>query len=109
MYYEQAIELLDAEAEKQKGSHYRVIENYIRERIKGREDLAKKVTDKKNPLSGAYNAIYEVAKKIKAGGGGNCVCVSPDEAWSAVDKFFGFSDEPLTAESGKIVSLFDML
>lgn len=109
MFYEKAIEMLDAEAEKQQGTHYRVIENYIRERIKGREDLAQKVTDKKNPLSGAYNAIYEIAKKHRQSGGGNCVCVAPDEAWEAVDKFFGFTDEPLTVATGKVVSLFDML
>lgn len=108
--YEKAIEKMDNEAEKNKGTHFRVIENYLRERIKGREDLAAKVVAKDKPLTGAYNAIYELAKAIKNRDGGSCVCVSPEDAWAAVDKFFGFNAEPAAPSAGgKVVSLFDML
>lgn len=107
--YQEAIEKMDAEAEKNKAVHFRVIENYLRERIKGREDLAAKVVAKDKPLTGAYNAIYEIAKATHKRDGGNCAVVDPESAWSAVDKFFGFDEAAPASGPAKVVSLFDML
>ncbi len=112
--YQKVIDKLDKEAEKEKNPAIRAIEGMLREVCKNDADACEKVLADGKTMKGAYDAMYEVAKKRK---NGNCAVIAPDEAQSIILKYYGIGKDS-GAESAKsqtpenvstVTSLFDLI
>lgn len=86
----------DEMAREQPGSPIEAIGEYVTERLNQGATVPEDKT-----LDGAYRAIESWAREHK--GGKSCVCVPPQMAFSIVDRYFGFSEEPQTLAAPKAV------
>ena len=117
--FQMVIDKLDKEVEKNNKPSMRAIEEMLRSVCRDNPSACEKVLDKDKTLYGAYEAMYEAAKKRK--GSSNCVCIAPDEAKRIIFEYFGIADEePTKPETSKsqtsanisepaVVDLFDLI
>ena len=117
--FQSVIDKLDKEAEKLNTPWARPVEELLRNVCRDNPSACERVLDKGKTLKGAYEAMYEVAKKRK--GSANCVCIVPDEAKRIIFEYFGiFDEEPAGNETPKsqtsanvgesaVVDLFDLI
>ena len=109
--YQKVIDKLDKEAEKENKPEIRAIEELLREVCKGDAAACEKVLAQCKDMKGAYNAMYEVAKKRKSG---SCVCIAPDEAKRIILKYFDIGEvdgakSQTSANTSEVVDLFDLI
>lgn len=86
----------DEMAKEQPGSPIEAIGEYVTERLNQGATVPEDKT-----LAGAYGAIESWAREHRGKGG--CVCVPPQMAFSIVDRYFGFSEEPQAFAAPKAV------
>ncbi|MGN0762162.1 MAG: hypothetical protein ACI4MK_02195 [Aristaeellaceae bacterium] len=86
----------DEMGKEQPGSPIEAIGEYVTERLNQGAAVPEGKT-----LAGAYKAIEDWAREHK--GGKSCVCVPPQMAFSIVDRYFGFGEEPQTFAAPKPV------
>ena len=86
----------DEMAKEQPGSPIEAIGEYVTERVNQGAEVPEDKT-----LAGAYGAIESWAREHK--GSKSCVCVPPQMAFSIVDRYFGFSEEPQAFAAPKAV------
>ena len=54
--------------------------------LQARPDLAEHILEEKKTIAGAYNAMYEMAKKEQKGG---CCCIEPNRAIRIAMEYYG--------------------
>lgn len=86
----------DEMAKEQPGSPIEAIGEYVTERLNQGATVPEDKT-----LAGAYGAIESWAREHRGKGG--CVCVPPQMAFSIVDRYFGFAEEPQAFAAPKAV------
>jgi transcriptional regulator of heat shock response len=113
---EKALEKLEAELQKNMNNRTIIrVGDYAKEQIEKSEANAQQFLDEKKSLQGAIDKMKSEAQKAAVGG---VSCLTDDEGFEIVHKYFGFSSEnaeksadTLTpnSASGVKVDLFDFL
>lgn len=102
---QRAIEKLEKESEKDiNNNSLMVVVNHLREVITRTPQLAEKILDKDKTVQKAWQEVIKYAKKQATN---NTACLSDDEVYSIIDKYYGIEND--SSPQSKILSLADML
>ncbi len=113
---QEALEKLEKECEKDINDNNTVmIANYLRDIVSKSELNAVLVLDSAKTISGAINAMYEVAQKRKKTN--NMVMIGPEDGFNIINKYYGFGGStkaeilPQVAAppEDEVVSLLDLI